>query len=105
MPKTPNPTLYPSTTLFRSYTYLLTNTGNVAISAISVSDNKIATVTCPGNSLAVGANMTCTGTYVTKTSEVHKSIVKTHRATGSPLKRSLTNATAQATVTFTAQPT
>ena len=47
-----------------SYSYLVTNTGNVTLSGpFTVSDNK-ATATCPATaSLAPGASITCTASY------------------------------------------
>ena len=51
------------------YAYKVTNTGNVTLtSAITVSDNKIASVSCPAlpaGGLAPGAFITCTGSYTT----------------------------------------
>lgn len=47
-----------------NWTYLVTNTGNVELSAVGVVDDKGVTVTCPATVLAVGANMTCTATGV-----------------------------------------
>jgi uncharacterized repeat protein (TIGR01451 family) len=44
-----------------NWTYVVVNTGNVALSNIVVTDDKGVAVTCPSTSLAVGANMTCTG--------------------------------------------
>ena len=50
-----------------TYDYLVTNTGNVTITdPISVSDDRIASVSCPalpGGSLAVGASLTCSAWY------------------------------------------
>ncbi|MBI5931923.1 MAG: DUF11 domain-containing protein, partial [Chloroflexi bacterium] len=50
-----------------NYTFLVTNTGNVALTNVAVTDPLIATITCPsGNpipNLAVGGSQTCTGTY------------------------------------------
>ena len=52
-----------------SYSIQVTNSGNVTVSSITVSDPLIATITCPtsGNatiaSLSVGASETCTGSY------------------------------------------
>ncbi|WP_459969577.1 DUF7507 domain-containing protein [Nocardioides pyridinolyticus] len=43
-----------------TYGFKVTNTGNVALSAIAVTDVKVGTVTCPQTTLAVGASMTCT---------------------------------------------
>jgi len=43
--------------------YLVTNTGQVALSDVEVSDDDPSlTVSCPGSDLAVGASMTCTAT-------------------------------------------
>lgn len=44
-----------------NWTYEVSNTGNVALTAVSVSDDKGVTVTCPKTTLAVGESMTCTG--------------------------------------------
>ena len=50
-----------------SYNYVVTNSGNITLTApISVADNKIPTVTCPGlpvGGLVPGAAITCTGNY------------------------------------------
>ncbi len=45
-----------------TWTYLITNTGNVALSNIVLTDDKVGAVTCPATTLSVGANMTCTKT-------------------------------------------
>jgi len=49
------------------YEYVVTNTGNVTIaSPITVTDDKIPSVSCPalpGGTLAPNATLTCTGTY------------------------------------------
>jgi hypothetical protein len=39
--------------------YYVTNTGNIALSNVAVTDNKGVTVTCPQTTLAVGESMTC----------------------------------------------
>lgn len=50
-----------------SYTFLITNTGNLTLTNVAVTDALLGTVTCPsGNpipTLAPGATETCTGTY------------------------------------------
>ncbi len=43
-----------------NWTYIVTNTGNVTMSDISVCDTKGVTVTCPKTELAAGEPMTCT---------------------------------------------
>jgi LPXTG-site transpeptidase (sortase) family protein len=45
-----------------NWTYLVTNTGNVALTNVTVADDQGVTVTCPQTTLAVGASMTCTAT-------------------------------------------
>ena len=47
-----------------TYSYLVTNTGNVTLTGISLVDDNIdGAVTCPADTLAVDANMTCTATH------------------------------------------
>ena len=46
-----------------SYSYEVTNTGNVTLAGpVTVTDDK-ATVTCPSGDLAPGASVTCTASY------------------------------------------
>ncbi|XOF32871.1 MAG: hypothetical protein ACL93V_12745 [Candidatus Electrothrix sp. YB6] len=47
------------------YSYLVSNTGNVTLTGISLADNNIdaETMNCPATTLAVGDNMTCTATH------------------------------------------
>ncbi|HSG25252.1 MAG TPA: hypothetical protein VLA32_03980, partial [Anaerolineales bacterium] len=47
-----------------NYSYLVTNTGNVDLTGISLSDdNDNDDMSCPATTLAVGENMTCTATH------------------------------------------
>ena len=46
-----------------NYTYKVTDSGSTTVSGISVSDNKVAHVSCPSGPLAPGASLTCTGSY------------------------------------------
>lgn len=103
--KTPSPTTYTAAGQTISYAYTLTNTGNVAISAISVTDNKAGTVSCPATTLAAGASMNCTATYVTTAGDVEsRSVTNTATANGTPASGTLTPATATATVTLAGNP-
>jgi len=43
-----------------TWTYTVTNTGNVPLSNVAVTDDKVASVSCPHATLAVGASMQCT---------------------------------------------
>jgi len=52
--------VFPGQTI--TWTYLITNTGNVALTSISLLDDPEGTITCPQTSLALDAGMTCTET-------------------------------------------
>ncbi|HEY4376567.1 MAG TPA: SdrD B-like domain-containing protein, partial [Acidimicrobiales bacterium] len=43
-----------------TFTYLVTNSGEVALTRVAVSDDKLGAITCPKTQLAVGESMTCT---------------------------------------------
>ncbi|RTZ94981.1 MAG: hypothetical protein DSY90_14575, partial [Deltaproteobacteria bacterium] len=47
-----------------TWTYLVTNTGNVDLTDVVVTDNRIGPITCPAATLAVAESMTCTATGV-----------------------------------------
>ncbi len=73
------------------YAFVVTNTGNVPVSSITVSDPIAAPVNCPATTLAPGESMTCTGTHeVTKEEVTAHQIVNVASAAGiSPLGRPL----------------
>src|SRR5215475_3949847 len=103
--KTPSPTTYTAAGQLINYSYTLTNTGNVTINSITVSDNKIASVSCPVSTLAPGASTTCTGSYTTTSADVtNGSVTNTATAHGTPTAGTLADATAQATINLLAQP-
>jgi uncharacterized repeat protein (TIGR01451 family) len=66
------PTSFSAPATAIAFSYLVTNTGNVSLSAIGVSDplSGLSPVTCPATTLAAGAAETCTATYTTAQSEV-----------------------------------
>jgi LPXTG-motif cell wall-anchored protein len=43
-----------------TWSYVVTNTGNVDLVELVVTDNRIGTIPCPSTTLAVGATVTCT---------------------------------------------
>jgi uncharacterized repeat protein (TIGR01451 family) len=45
-----------------TWTYVVTNTGNVALSNVAVSDDVLGAITCPQDTLAVDESITCTAT-------------------------------------------
>src|SRR5207253_7561691 len=50
----PGPTIATGSTV--TWTYILTNSGNVPLSSVAVTDDKAGAVTCPSTTLAVGAS-------------------------------------------------
>ena len=59
-----------------SYSYLVTNTGNVTLAGpVTVADDK-ATVTCPAGGLAPGGSMTCTASYTITQADLDSGSVK-----------------------------
>jgi uncharacterized repeat protein (TIGR01451 family) len=54
----PGPTIPVGSTV--TWTYVVTNTGNVPLSNIAVTDDREGAITCPKSTLAAGEQMTCT---------------------------------------------
>ncbi|GGK67254.1 hypothetical protein Sme01_09740 [Sphaerisporangium melleum] len=74
-----------------TYSYRVTNVGNVTITGLSVADVIVRgtgappVVTCPVTGLAPGEQTTCTGTYTVTQADMNAgSIVNVARATGTP---------------------
>ena len=69
------------------YSYLVENTGNVDLTALTVADNKVSSVSCPAPAapgLAPGDFETCTGTYTaTAADAVNNNVTNAATATGS----------------------
>ncbi len=47
-----------------AYTFDITNSGNVTLSGIVITDRKLTTYNCPTTTLTAGATITCTGSYI-----------------------------------------
>ena len=70
-----------------NYTYLVTNSGNVTLASVGVTDllPGLSAVTCPISTLAPGASVTCAATYTTTQADVDRgSITNTGIASGTP---------------------
>lgn len=68
--KKPSTTVYTTLGQVITYTYIVTNTGNVPLANVNVTDDKVSPVNCPSTTLAAGASMTCTGSYVITTQDL-----------------------------------
>jgi hypothetical protein len=64
------------------YSYVVTNTGNITVHGVSVSDNKIASVSCPSGNVDPGNSVTCTASYTVTQADVDAGSV-TNTATAS----------------------
>ncbi|MFG3528716.1 hypothetical protein ACGF8B_18470 [Streptomyces sp. NPDC047917] len=65
------------------YEYVVTNSGNVPLTNVHVTDDRVAGIMCPKNTLAVGETMTCTGSYtVTEADGTAGSVTNTATAHG-----------------------
>ena len=70
-----------------TYSYRVTNAGNVTLHSVSVTDpmSGLSAVTCTSSTLAPGASETCTATYTTTQANVDNgSISNTGTARGLP---------------------
>ena len=86
-----------------TYSYQVTNSGNVPLTAVNVADPMVglSSVSCPSGALASGASETCTATYtITQANVDAGSISNTGTATGTP--PSGPNVTATSSVTIPA---
>ena len=85
--KTASAVSYSSPGIPITYSYLVTNTGNVDLTSVSVTDPQpnLSAVGCPNSSLAPGVSETCTAAYTTTQVDVDAgSIVNTATASGTP---------------------
>ena len=58
-----------------SYEFVVTNTGNVTLANVGVTDPLIGTVSCPATTLSPSDNIACTGTYVVTLAEADAGFV------------------------------
>jgi uncharacterized repeat protein (TIGR01451 family) len=105
--KSANATSYSATGTLITYSYLVTNTGNVDLTAVSVTDPHVnlSAISCPSASLAPGIAETCTATYTTTQADVDAgSISNTGTASGKPPTGPAVTATSSLTIPATASP-
>jgi uncharacterized repeat protein (TIGR01451 family) len=85
--KSPTPEAFAAAGQTITYSYLVTNAGNVPLTGITVNDNLpgLSAVNCPDTTLGIGQPETCTATYVTTAADVAAgSIINTATAAGFP---------------------
>jgi uncharacterized repeat protein (TIGR01451 family) len=104
--KTPNKTTFTSVGESVTYTYTLTNNGNVTLDGpFTVTDNKIASVDCSGaaDHLAPGQHTTCTASYAITQADIDAgSVVNTATAYGHYIESNVTSNGTSAEVTWQA---
>ena len=65
------------------FTFLVTNTGNVTLTNVTVIDTKVPAVTCPVSQLAPGESTLCTATYTMTAADVKAGrVLNSARASG-----------------------
>ena len=88
-----------------NYSYLVTNTGNVSISGITVTDDRIPSVSCPVTTLAFAASTTCTGSYTITQADLDAgSVTNLATVNGTPAGGTLTPPTDTVTITAVQAP-
>ena len=105
--KTANVTSYSAPGIVITYSYKVTNAGNVTMNPISVTDPHVglSAISCGSTSLAPGASETCTATYTTTQADVNAgSISNTGTASGKPPTGPVVTITSSLTIPATASP-
>jgi len=65
-----------------TYTYTVTNNGDVTINNLALTDDKLGTISLSGSSLAPGESMTATASYTVTTTDLPDPIINTATVTG-----------------------
>ena len=66
------PGLFVATGSTVTWSYIVTNTGNVTLTGVTVTDDKGVTVSCPKTTLTAGESMTCTGSGTAVAGQYHQ---------------------------------
>ncbi|MER7704047.1 hypothetical protein ABTX81_14225 [Kitasatospora sp. NPDC097605] len=61
-----------------TYTYTVTNTGTVTVNNLTVTDDRVAPISCVATTLAAGQSTTCTGSYVVTAADAAAGSVTNH---------------------------
>jgi uncharacterized repeat protein (TIGR01451 family) len=90
-----------------NYSFVITNAGNVTLTAVGVTDRMVglSAISCPRTSLAPTVSTTCTATYTVTVADMNNgSIANTAKATGTPPSGPAVTGTSSTTITTTASP-
>ena len=90
-----------------TWTFKVTNTGNVTVNTVAVTDPKAGAISCPATTLAPGASTTCTAAAYTITQAEGDAGVVTNTATAtgkSPAGATVTSNTSSTSTTLVAKP-
>ena len=102
---TANPATYSAVGDLISYSFLVTNTGDVNITSISVADDKATDESCPSTTLTPAQSTTCTASYTIIQADLDAgSVSNTATANGTPYQGILTPSSDTATVTAVVVP-
>jgi predicted metal-dependent enzyme (double-stranded beta helix superfamily) len=103
--KTAAPVTYSAPGTAIAYTYVVVNTGTVALHDVTAVDNRLGAVTCASRTLNPGQSTTCHGSYVTGLQDVKAGhVANTVTATGLPPHGPGVTAKATANVKVVRQP-
>ena len=98
--KTANPTTYSNVGDVINYTYDVTNNEPSPLDTLTITDDRVTTVTCATTTIPVGGTVTCEGNYAITAADIAAGSV-TNTATATAFERGdPTRDTDQATVTF-----
>lgn len=67
---TASPNTFSNASQVIAYNYLVTNSGDVPLTSLAVTDTKVSPITCPVTLLLPGSSTTCTGSYTTVAADV-----------------------------------
>jgi hypothetical protein len=84
------------------YTYTVTNNGTVELTGVTINDSLLGPISCAAT-LAPGASVTCTATYITTTADTADIVTEAY-ASGSDGTNPITSNTITTTITFQAAP-
>ncbi|MGL4174285.1 MAG: DUF7507 domain-containing protein [Actinomycetota bacterium] len=87
-----------------TYQFAVTNTGDIAVSSVAITDPAATGLSCPSTSLAPGASTTCAGTHALTQTEVNAGVLNnTATATASSVTGPVTSPASSTSVSIPVQ--